>query len=49
MFPPVIIDRVSGANARAATVSANDPVQHPLQNGLFNGLIWPKVSFASSA
>ena len=24
-------------------------VQHPRQNGLFNGLIWPKDGFASSA
>jgi uncharacterized protein (DUF736 family) len=45
---PVIAGRSSQANAKVAAVSASS-VQHPLQNGLFNGLIWPKDGCASSA
>ncbi|OYR26574.1 hypothetical protein [Brucella pseudogrignonensis] len=34
--------------SRVALISVAAPVSRPLQNGLFNGLIWPKTGFAST-
>ena len=46
---PVIMPVMSSCGCLGiALISVADPVSRPLQNGLFNGLIWPKTGFAST-